>query len=235
MTKRISDDAEKAIYEAWEKTRPEPKALAATLQTEGHDVSYRTVLRRYATFDAAKAAYASTSGAQRWRLTDARTAEELGVILPAVVSAAREGRALSKDEAEVYLAIRRALPQRNPDFVLYLTGHYDQARRGGSVFPTRSDYTLDEIDDWIAFAHVDQTQPGVLEQAMESGQVRKIGGWGRQAIVLAEPLVHTCGRRFFSNENYTRHTKDCDGMPVVEQTTVSKRKGGARRDKKSPR
>jgi len=223
----LAEGTEKAIYAAYQvlaEDRPTPKELERTLQTQGHKVDKRTIQRRFKMFGEANAAHAATSGAQRWRLTDAQSAEELALILPAVARSAEQGRELSKDEAAIFLAFRRALPTRHPDFLLYLTHHYDRARRADERPWTL--YTVDEIEEWVAFAHLDEEQPGALEKATETGQVRKIGGWVVVGSSLANSLIHTCGRKFFTNENYARHAKDCDGTPVTTEQSTSKRKGG---------
>jgi hypothetical protein len=223
-----------AAYNVPADKRSTPKELEASLQAAGHKVSLRTIQRRYEKYDDESAAHAATPGAQRWRLIDARSAEELALILPALATSVGEGRELSKDEAAIFLAFRRALPQAHPGFLLFLTHHYERARRDETpIFgPTWSDYSVDEIEKYVALAHVDQTQPGTLEKAINAGQVRKIGTWAQVSVALVVPRTHSCGRKFWDNTTYRRHMKDCDATPVVDKAAAFKGEGGTRHGKK---
>lgn len=160
---------EAALRAATEKDAPDAKRVAADLQTSGHTVSYREVQRKFAR---AKAALEDSSGP--WHIDSATSQEELDLILPVIASRITHGlstEALSIEEAKIIVAIRRAMPGWAPweaDYIarLYRAARHDETSAfGGPV----SAWSVDDLEAFIAFAHLNRTQPGVLLKAAAAG------------------------------------------------------------------
>ncbi|MDQ2912018.1 MAG: hypothetical protein M3T56_02065 [Chloroflexota bacterium] len=81
---------------------------------------------------------------------------------------------VSKDEARIILALRRAMPEWEPWQVSQFARNYRDVRRGEWPGP-RPPWDAASMEAFIALAHRDRIQPGTLQTAIDAGHVPAFG------------------------------------------------------------